>query len=63
MNNNTFYIGGTAVPSTYNVMRLRVLNAAKTEVGRYYMNAFPTNAASSGVKYSFKMLSKVSEGG
>jgi hypothetical protein len=43
VNNNTFYIGGTAVPSTYNVMRLRVLNAAKTEVQRYYMNAFPAN--------------------
>ena len=40
-NANLFYIGGTAVPSTYNVMRLRVLNAAKMEVGRYYMNAFP----------------------
>jgi hypothetical protein len=43
VNNNTFYIGGTAVPSTYNVMRLRVLNPAKTEVARYYMNAFPAN--------------------
>ena len=43
VNNNIFYIGGTAVSSTYNVMRLRVLNAAKTEVGRYYMNAFPAN--------------------
>jgi hypothetical protein len=43
VNNNTFYIGGSAVPSTYNVMRLRVLNSAKTEVQRYYMNAFPAN--------------------
>jgi hypothetical protein len=43
VNNNTFYIGGAAMPSTYNVMRLRVLNAAKMEVKRYYMNGFPAN--------------------
>ncbi len=40
-NANIFYIGGTAVPSTYNVMRIRVLSPTKTEVARYYMNAFP----------------------
>jgi hypothetical protein len=39
--NQTFYIGGTAVATTYNVLRLRVLNPDKTEFARYYMNAFP----------------------
>jgi len=43
--NNTFYIGGTATVSTYNVYRMRVLDAAGmqiTPMGRYYFNAFPS---------------------
>lgn len=39
--NDTFYIGGSAVPSNYAVMRMRVLDPNKKEVGRYYMNAYP----------------------
>jgi hypothetical protein len=39
-----FYIGGSAVPSNYNVMRIRVLDSTKKEVGRYYMNGYPGNS-------------------
>jgi hypothetical protein len=42
--NNTFYIGGTAVPSNYNVMRIRVLDSTKKEIGRYYMNAYDSSS-------------------
>jgi len=38
---DTFHRGGSAVPGSYNVMRIRVLDAAKMEVGKYYMNSFP----------------------
>jgi hypothetical protein len=44
IHNNTFYIGGTANVSTYNVYRMRVLDAAGMQItptGRYYFNAFP----------------------
>ena len=43
---DTFYRGGKAqAPSTYNVLRLRVLKSDKTEFpnGRYYLNSFPLN--------------------
>jgi hypothetical protein len=41
---DTFYVGGMAKPSHYNVVRMRVLAADKTtEVGRYYLNSFPDN--------------------
>jgi hypothetical protein len=42
--NNTFYIGGTAVPSNYNSLRMRVLDPNRKEVGRYYMNAYAQNS-------------------
>jgi hypothetical protein len=42
--NDTFYIGGTAVPSNYNSLRMRVLDPAKKEIARYYMNAYPGNS-------------------
>ncbi|MEN9579932.1 MAG: hypothetical protein RJA70_2941 [Pseudomonadota bacterium] len=39
---DTFYVGGKAVPSHYNVVRMRILQADKTtEVARYYLNSFP----------------------
>ena len=41
LNRASFYIGGKAVPTDYNVMRLRVLDASHNELARYYMNAFP----------------------
>lgn len=41
---DTFYVGGMAKPSHYNVVRMRILGADKvTEVGRYYLNSFPDN--------------------
>jgi hypothetical protein len=39
--NDTFYIGGTSIFSNYSVMRMRVLDANKKEIARYYMNAYP----------------------
>src|SRR5262249_40036768 len=42
--NDTFYIGGTAVPSNYNTMRMRVLDPNRKEVARYYMNAYPPSS-------------------
>jgi hypothetical protein len=41
---DTFYMGGTAMPSNYAVMRMRVLDSNKNEVARYYMNAYPPNS-------------------
>jgi hypothetical protein len=41
---DTFYIGGTAVPSNYTSLRMRVLDPMKREIGRYYMNAYPLNS-------------------
>jgi hypothetical protein len=41
---DTFYVGGMAKPSHYNVVRMRILAPDKaTEVGRYYLNSFPDN--------------------
>lgn len=42
---DAFHRGGTAIPSSANVWRLRVLDSAKNEVARYYMNSFPDLAA------------------
>jgi hypothetical protein len=42
--NDTFYIGGTVVPSNCNAMRIRVLDPNKKEIGRYYMNAYPSTS-------------------
>jgi hypothetical protein len=44
LNHGSLYIGGKAVPTDYNVMRLRVLDGSRNEVGRYYMNAFPQSS-------------------
>jgi len=41
---DTFYIGGTATVSNYNVMRVRVMDSTKKEVGRYYMNGYDGNS-------------------
>jgi hypothetical protein len=42
--NDTFFIGGSAVQSNYNVMRVRVLDSAGMEKGRYYMNGYPQSS-------------------
>ena len=38
---DTFHVGGAPVISNYNVFRIRVLDSAMFEIGRYYMNSFP----------------------
>jgi len=42
--NDTFVIGGVATTSNYNVMRVRIMDSTKKEVGRYYMNGYDPNS-------------------